>query len=514
MRTSLATSCLASVAFATTLLLLGGVPACGSSSSGSPEAPGDSGAPVETGGATETGTTDAGAKDVAVDHGPFTQAAHAPFPQVVYQGGGVVTAPKLVTVTFPGDTMAPQLDAFGASVASSSWWNAVRAGYCESDAGPCVGDGPAGVSVALTTAPAQNYTDSSQGGPSTLQTWLLAEIMSGALPKPDANAITNTIYLIYFPSTTTVNLDGSPSCMGFDGYHGSATLGSQQVVYAVIDECPLGPPPPPGSPTNTLLQETTLTAAHEIAEAATDPSNLALGYYLDLNDPSTWGWSDVEGGGEVADLCVDVFGLNQDETPDGMFTAQRIWSNAHAAAGGDPCNPLLSPGEVYFNAAPKESIFVVDVGKSVTFDVEAFSTGPMADWNLSAQDWSPYMTSPYLTFSIAGAMATDAGPTLQVNNGTSLKVTVTLTQDPGDLITNDGLSGADGALVSSVGDPNNPTAATYWPFIVLSPADAADSGIDAAVSTMHRPPGAGRTHRAHRSWGAGAERHLLRTPPG
>ena len=449
--------------------------------------------------------------DVSVDHGPFVQAAHAPFPQVAYQGGGVVTAPKLVTVTFPGDTMATQLQSFGASIATSTWWNAVRAGYCESDGGPCVGDGPPGVSVALTTAPATSYTDSSQGGPSTLQTWILAQITSGALPKPDANAITNTIYLLYFPTTTTIVLDGTNSCTDFDGYHGSLTYGTQQLVYAVINECPLGPPPPPGAPTNTLLQETTVTSAHEIAEAATDPSNLAFGYYLDFSDPSTWGWADVQGGGEVADLCVDVFYLNQDETPVGPFTAQRIWSNAHAAAGGDPCNPLLSPGEVYFNAAPKESVFVVPVGKSVTFEVQAFSTGPMGDWTLSAQDWSPYTNNPYLTFSIAGGQVTDAGPTVQVNNGSTVKVTVTLTQDPGDLITNDGLSGADGAMVSTVGDPNNPTAATFWPFVVLTPADAADSGIDAAVSTMRRV-GGGRTIRVHRP--PGARRRGLREPHG
>jgi hypothetical protein len=143
--------------------------------------------------------------------------------------------------------------------------------------------------------------------------------------------------------------------------------------------------------------------------------------------------------------------------------------------------------------------------------VQAFSTGPRSDWTLSAQDWSPYANNPYLTFSIAGGQVTDAGPTVQVNNGSTVQVTVTLTQDPGDLIASDGLSGADGAMVSTVGDPNNPTAATFWPFVVLTPVDAADAGIDAAVSTMRRV-GSGRTMRVHRP--ATARRHGLFEPHG
>ncbi len=494
MRMKVASSCVAAASSLVAVLGLSLVPACGSSSA--PHAgPVDGSAPphdssVPNGGdAHDAGPGESGVSDVGGDHGPFSQGPHAPFPQVVYQGGGVVVTPTLVSVTFPGDTMASQLQTFGASVASSAWWDIVRAGYCESDAGPCVGDGPAGTSVALTTALAANYTDSSVGGPSTFQTWLGAQLTSGALPKPDANPITNTIYVLYVPATTTISLDGSNTCTDLVGYHGSMTYGTQQLVYAVVNECPLGPPPPPGAPTNTLLQETTITASHEIAEASTDPSNLATGYYLDFSDPNTWGWSDIEGG-EVADLCVDPFLLNQDEAPDGMFTVQRIWSNARAAAGGDPCAPLLSApaNEVYFNAAPAQSYFVLDVGKSVTFPVQVFSTGPMADWTLSPQDWSPYTTNPYLTFSIAGGVESDGGVTVQVNNGQTVQVTVTLTQDPGDLITNDGLSGADGALVSSVGDPANPTAATYWPFVVLSPTDAMDAGIDAAVSSGRRLP--------------------------
>lgn len=350
-----------------------------------------------SGGASEGGSPDAG-RD-----GPFVEARHLAFPQEVWQGGAVLTAPKVVSVTFPGDSMASALDEFGQSVASSKWWDSVRAGYCAGKAGPCVGDGPAGVSAQLTTAPAAAYTDAQ------LQAWLEGEITTHALPAPDSAPVTQTIYVLYFPQSTTItDSTGTGSCSGFDGYHGSMTMGSQQVVYAVVNECP-----------QYAVTDSTLSASHEIIEAATDPSNLVTAYYLDTSSPDTWGWDDVLGG-EVADMCVDQLGLGQDGTSDGTFTAQRAWSNSQAAGGGDPCAPVPSGG-VYFNVSPQQEVFVLDVGGSVTFETDAFSTAAMSDWTLSPQDWTS-STSTYLSFSIEGGTDGGAGPIVTVNNGSKAKI--------------------------------------------------------------------------------------------
>ena len=247
------------------------------------------------GSASEGGSRDAG-RD-----GPFVEAHHLAFPQEVWQGGAVLTAPKVVSVTFPGDSMASALDQFGQSVASSTWWDSVRTGYCAGKGGPCVGDGPAGVSAPLTTAPAAAYTDAQ------LQTWLEGEITTHALPAPDSAPVTQTIYVLYFPQSTTItDSTGTASCSGFDGYHGSMTMGSQQVVYAVVNECP-----------QYALTDLTLSASHEIIEAATDPSNLVTAYYLDTSSPDTWGWDDVFGG-EVADMCADQLGLGQTARATGL----------------------------------------------------------------------------------------------------------------------------------------------------------------------------------------------------
>ncbi len=409
--------------------------------------------------------------------GGFVEGFHTPFPQLPYQNGGLILAPQLVTVTFPGDALASQLQAFGQTVQESSWWTTVTKGYCEGKGGPCIVAGAAPKSVAYPSAPADSYTDSSQGGASSLKTWLADAITSGNLPKPAAGGISNTLYLLYFPASTKIDLDGSSGCDNFDGYHASMMFEGQQVAYAAITECPgTGM----GTPAITTLQGTTITASHEILEAATDPSDISTGYYLNLDDPNTWGWNDIEGG-EVADMCVDVFDFDQDEWNEGGYTVQRIWSNAQAAAGLDPCNPITTESP-YFNAAPLQSFFVLDVGSTLTFEVDAFSVGARDAWTLTLQDWSLYPKNPYLNFTIeGGTVDANLGDILTVNNGSRVQVKMTLNEDPG----NNPNGEADGVILSFTGDMKS-APAHYWPFIVMSPADAEDAGLDASVSSGSR----------------------------
>jgi hypothetical protein len=424
--------------------------------------------------ASEGGTTPAEA-GAGVTTEPFDgEAPHAPLPQLVYQNGPVLTATRPVTVTFAGDGMAADLQSFGASVTSNPWWNTVTQGFCETS-GPCVG-GVAGTSAPVGVAAAPSYTDSVQGGTSSLQAWLAMALDQNLLPQPDPGAPSSTLYMLYFPSTTTITLSGLTSCDGFGGYHGAMSYGPAQVPYAVVMECD---PLARGNinlPPLTVLQSTTLAASHELVESATDP--VSTGYWLDPNDESNWGWMDVSGSGEVADLCVDFFGLDQDTTTEGTFTVQRMWNNARAAQGIDPCVPAPSGDDVYFNAAPERSFFVLDVGQSVTFEVDAFSSGPMAPWTLGVQDWSA-STGPeaYLSFSMAGGRQTKDGPTIAVGNGSKVQVTATLLRDPGPLMYQE----ADGSLVSASFDSaGQPVAAHYFPFAVMSSTTAAARGVDAA----------------------------------
>jgi hypothetical protein len=252
-----------------------------------------------------------------------------------------------------------------------------------------------------------------------------------------------------------------------------------------------------------LLGATTLTASHEIVEAATDMVG-GTGYVLDNTDPTNWAWIYDTGGGEAADLCVDLLGLNEDHTLDGLYTVQRIWSNARAAQGVDPCVPA-PPNDVYFNATPSRSLFELNVGQSVTFEVDAFSSGPMPNWVLDTFDASPDFETnpqgatlgPYLSFSIAGGFETDAGPQITINNGSKVQVTMTLLRDPGTLL----YPMATGWLVSWSFAGPNVNGGHFWPVAVVTPGAAADAGIDAAAfgsSRLSPPRPVSTRQRLHR----------------
>jgi hypothetical protein len=449
----------------------------------------------EAGLASADASLDTGAGESSV---PFTgEASHAPLPQLVYQGGPVLTATRAVTVTFVGDALAPDLDSFGATVTSNPWWSLVSAGFCEAS-GPCVG-AVSGASVSLGMPAAASYTDSIQGGPSSIQDLLRTALDQNVLPAPDPGSPSSTVYVLYVPTATTVSLDGDESCAdgGFGGYHSAMSYGSGAVPYAVVAECEPEPRNNTSLPSPSVLQETTLAASHELLETATDPVD--TGYWLDPTDEHNWGWMDVSGSGEVADLCVDFFELNQDFTTEGAFTVQRMWSNARAAQGIDPCVPA-PPDSVYFNVAPERSFFVLDVGQSVTFDADAFSSGSMADWVLGVQDWTvTTSTQPYLSFSIVGARQDRDGPSIAVRNGSTVQVTATLLRDPGSLAFQE----ADGALVSAAYDATTqPIAAHYFPFAVMSSTTAVERGVDAAgvdrwAHGLARPGHRDRLHPLH-----------------
>ncbi len=385
-----------------------------------------------------------------------------PFPTVVYGGAPLVLAPKVVTITFPGDSLAGSLSTFGDGLTSTPYWTSVTSEYC-SAASSCIGQGT-GTTVALTTAPAASYTDSTTGGASSLQTFLAGLITSGKVPAATAD----TIYALYFPSTVSISLDGATSCSVFGGYHSSMTMGSETVIYAVIDECP----PQTGAKPATLLEETTISGSHEVVEASTNPVNTQqeAGFYLDFSQQNSIGWNNV-GGGEIGDLCVDPFGLGQDETLENGYTVQRIWSATNAKAGKNPCVPIPT-GEVYFNAFPTVSAVVVDVGQSKTIEVDALADGAMGAWTVGVQDATNQSgTTPYLSFTIPGSVNNpQLGPTVQMTSGSKIEVTVTLEADPGS--TPDQV--ATGIMLSL---NSAHTAAHYWPFIALTPAEASTDGI-------------------------------------
>jgi hypothetical protein len=309
------------------------------------------------------------------------------------------------------------------------------------------------------------------------------------VPAPDAN----TIYALYLPASVTFNGVSEACDNAFEGYHSEGTYNGTNYVYAIILECT--------DPSASLPDNTTDTAAHEIAESASDgfSTDTTGGYYIDFNDPNTWAWNDSEDG-EIADLCVDYYDLGQDHWTEGSFLYQRIWSVEAAAANQNPCHPVPT-GEVYFNAAPASAFLEANVGETITIEVDAFSDAPRGQWAILAQDTTdPTGATSYTSLAFEGSTL-DGGagqPVVLVNNGSKPQLSITLTQDPTNVY-NGAAANYDGeadVTLWSFSTPDGGTDITqatsghYWPLAVMTRADALDAGVtlvDGAVPLEQHP---------------------------
>jgi len=276
-------------------------------------------------------------------------APHPGMPLIPRNGGPVLHDPSVVTVTFAGDAMEAKLQAFGDQVGGLQWWSTVHAGY---GVGPATSAGH----VTIPVGPPAKMTDVE------VQAWVRARIADGTLPAPTDQSI----YLLYYPQTTTITFDDSSgsaaSCQVFLGYHSTFDVSSAgrtvPVAYAVINRC------------RGDLDEVTVTASHELTEAATDPRPIddTNAGYVTLQDNA---WTLL--GGENGDMCAGVSGVSE-----GGWALTRVWNNVAAAAGAQPCLPAPDSGGVpYFNAAVVHERMVASPGTSVSTEVDCYSFGPL-----------------------------------------------------------------------------------------------------------------------------------------
>jgi hypothetical protein len=261
--------------------------------------------------------------DVGLDASPPTTG----LPRVLFAGGPVLEAPTFVSVTFPGDPLADELDDFVASVGCTDYWRTIGADYG-------VGDAVAAPPVRMTSSPPSTLDDSD------LRAGLAAAIDSGTLPHPSPE----TIYALFYPSTTTITLNGATSCVDFGGYHGEGTLGDgTPFFYTVLAHC------------TDDMTKVTPSAVHELIEAATDPRWMTQPAYLftDSNHPGpAFGY-----GTEVGDMCEDQRIFQPAGFP---WFVQRVWSNRSASLGEDPCLPAPSTDYAYAVIDPSDT-FVTSV---------------------------------------------------------------------------------------------------------------------------------------------------------
>jgi hypothetical protein len=310
---------------------------------------------------------------------PFDAGADAlpdvlAIPQVTGLGGPTLAAPSLVSVTFAGDSLADPLEDFVASVGCTPYWHTVGADYG-------IGDAVASTPVRLPEKAPSSIDDTA------IRAWLAKEIETGdpQFPRPGPE----TIYVVFYPSGTSITLEGSSSCIDFGGYHqGTQLTDGTPFSYAVLPRCK--------GDDQSGLASLTLAASHELIEASTDPQPYTMSAYS-FPDVNHIGWG-LFAGAEVGDMCE----LDNDDAyvPPGFpWVVQRIWSNSAAWAGQTPCVPADSTSYFYAAALPTDVATLnllgtpqsypavhIAVGTSGVVAVQAIGNGTTGMMQLQAVD--------------------------------------------------------------------------------------------------------------------------------
>jgi hypothetical protein len=282
-----------------------------------------------------------------LDHGAVSTTYPA-FPSALGQlynnGGPVLKDPVVVTVTWPGEPNVATFESFGDTIGGSKYWSTVTSEY---------GVGP-GVSGA------DNHFHMADAAPSSISDTDIEALVKARYSATDATAwpkpATGTpVYIMYLPQSTTLMLQGKSACQqGVGGYHDSVAVAGVNVAYAVIPQC------------RSNVDDLTLSASHELAEAATDPYPLTNPAWAHFgNDHLAWEFFQ-QFQSENGDACEFYRDSDMGPTADMPFVVQRQWSNASASAGHNPCVPA-APG-AYFNVAPLKT-------EDVDLDLSALGGG-------------------------------------------------------------------------------------------------------------------------------------------
>ncbi len=429
---------------------------------------------LEAGGAGATdAASDAGAPDFGAPSATYPAFA-IDAPQVVSLGGKVLSAPRVVTVTWNGEADQGDLETFVDALGQTPYWNSTS---CEYGVGPMTGGCANHARVSAPFA-ATAY----EGTVDKFVVKNASDPKTSGWPAPTDQ----TIYLVVLPQATSLQMStgggtGDACSLGVGGYHTSAQLtDGSHVQYAVIPRCPL---------LGDIFTTATWAISHELIEAVTDPRPGAVGSdsgglptYRGFDD-AHYAWNLFQvGQTEIGDACELYYDSAYDDPTTGQ-RLQRTWSNGSMYAGHHPCVPAPDPSTTpYFNVAPLDlpivpyatpsfidgstvltRAVVIPVGGTGSFRVGYYSDGPIpGGWNLKAVEGNAL---PGTSLTASGKAAFDNGNLdLHVDNTTGENGnTATVTVHVRDT---DPLLGANlVTLVSTLGGRNH----HYWPVLIVSP---------------------------------------------
>jgi hypothetical protein len=338
-----------------------------------------------------------------------------PLPEVPSQGGPVLDGATLVVIAGPSGR-GQQVEDEVRALLATDWLAQV---------GPEYGVTHASFGGSFALSDLHTTLDDTM----SLRNTLAGAIRSGAVPAPSGVA-----YLVAVDEFDRVLGEAA-------GFHAEMTVDGASVVYAVVPRATLWP------------EGIGETVSHEIIEMLTDPyPSTAPAYVLDASSP--WAYTS----GELADLCV------ANTVAFGATRATRVWSNARARRGDDPCVPTA--GSPYFGVdvsasgsiAPSGS-YPIAIGRSQKLVLTGWADGTVAPWKVTA---SAYWLVGGFDPVTDGAVTLDLQQTTLdgqtfLKAGESVELTVTLKgpQDAPFVVVIDCWGGRSALLTESV--------MTHWP---------------------------------------------------
>ena len=408
-----------------------GFAACGGSTAGSPAAPSpDAGDTTADGGAVVIDAAPE-ADPPPLDHGKPTTtypAFKVDGAQLVDNSGDRLKTPTIVTVTWDTDPDQAKLEAFGDAIGGTDYWKAVTAEY---GVAPAISGMTNHVRIPVT-ASSPLPVSLGQMDLDTLVATKAGTSMTSGWPAPTSNHV----YIVYLHPNTILDFGGGASActVGVGGYHDSTMVNGADISYAIVPRCSFH--------MLTAFDATTITASHELAEAATDPRPGNGIYGFDDNHFALEQWQ--RGNVEDGDACEFFKDSEYKETDPFPYFVQRQWSNVASAAGHDPCVPSVGP---YFNVTPLslETVYAdlsknggsakaaskgipIKVGETKTFPVGFFSDAPTnGPWTVRAvEQGNPAypVKTPHLKVSIdktSGENGEIAYVTVTVNSAGATK---------------------------------------------------------------------------------------------
>ena len=332
----------------------------------------------------------------------FVTASHTVAPQIPMGDVGIITNPTIIMIAAQNDPNASRWFAFSDALAGSAWWRSWAQEY-----------GANAITRTMhVTGPAMDATTTPGMTDTALTAYALAATTAAGGPAPNPS----NIYMLTLPQGIYEIQDGThrsnETCTTYRAFH-SLLRSPMMGTLAVVQHCPLF-----GGETD--FDEMTAAASHEIAETVTDPtgSQFALSTFS-VMPPTDSVWLAFLGPGEweIGDLCAGT------QIIEGGFAYQRIWSNAAAMVGADPCVPAAPLP--YFGASAAQEWFPMTSSR-IEVPITGWSTGPTPDFAVSVSvryqshgmataDWSPPATRRL-----------DMYPVAMLHNGSTANVAITV----------------------------------------------------------------------------------------